>query len=90
MHTSRPHLDDMKSGHSHVQLVLRLPDTLEQWPTRMKPSKTERLRHRLSLQDNEHFPSLQGDSLDLEAGFFHKILVRFLSPILHNCQEKCY
>lgn len=69
---------EIASFGKDLQLILRLPDTLNLWPEDTSRKKAPSVAHKIAIQDGSKFPTLLENVAHLDVGYFHKILVSIL------------
>lgn len=77
-----------------IELLLQTSDVLADWPAEKIASMEGKTALKLALQDARHFPSLKADTLQLDPGFHHEILVtpRVVETMLRDLppsERKC-
>ena len=59
-----------------LQLILRLPETLDLWPKDKGQNRQAKVTHKIAIQeDGSKFPTFFENVAHVEVGYFHKILV---------------
>ena len=72
-------LHELSSFGKELQIILKLPESLDMWPERTGHKKEKKVSLKIAIQDGNKFPSFTENIAHLEVGYFHKILVSHLN-----------
>ena len=61
-----------------IELVIQQSNSLAHWPVEEQSQYTSANKIKLSIQDHNEFPNLKTDTIELDVGYRHWILVSFV------------